>query len=450
MSSKPTFTTTNELYKLFQQSTGISTDSRTTDKGNLFVALKGEQFDGNQYAIVALQKGAIAAIVSNSTLAEQYDNCYYVSDTTHALGELAHMHRVALATPVILITGTNGKTTTKELVATVLATKYNVHYTHGNLNNHIGLPLTLLQLKPQHEVAIIEAGASHEGEIEYLANIAAPNYGIITNIGKAHLEGFGSFEGVVRTKTELYRYLQLHQGKVFINSCDTLLMEQARTLTKITYGTQNSDVAKGETIHLGDGIQMCFNLTIGGVTHPIKTQLVGNYNLPNALAAAAVGTHFGLSINDIAQALAQYSPGNHRSQLINSSPKGNMLIADVYNANPTSLTTALNNFFSLNTPMPRYVILGDMLELGNAANTEHDAILRLLWGYANEQHIPFCAYLVGGQFASLASSFDATNFRFFHSVDSLKQYLLSTPITNSFALLKASHGMHFENLLALL
>lgn len=438
-----------QLYSLFLESDGICTDTRSIKPNQLFFALKGERFDGNRFASLALQKGALCAIVSDPTLSSQEGKLFFVQDTLQALSELAHFHRKQLATPLIMITGTNGKTTTKELTTQVLKKKFKVLATEGNLNNHIGVPLMLLRLSKSDKIAIIEAGASHEGEIAHLASIAAPNYGIITNIGRAHLEGFGSFEGVVRTKTELYRYLEAHQGSAFVHHSDALLCRHAKGLKTIFYGESQGDFISGTPLPQKEALYFSFTLSKGNQSIPVTTKLVGDYNLPNALAAAAVGSYFGISLEEIAEALASYTPSNHRSQLIPLTTLSNRLIVDVYNANPSSMKVAIDNFFSTTTALPRTLIIGDMLELGEASRQEHETLLLQV-----EEHTQMLSsaetYFVGREFASVKASSVLSSSHFFTDTEELLQHLKACPLTNHFILLKASHGLHLESILSAL
>lgn len=436
------------IYGLFRRSSGVSTDSRELRANSLFFALRGERFDGNRFALKALEEGALAAVVSDPEIARKDKRCLYVPDTTETLAALAHFHRMRLAIPLILITGTNGKTTTKELVATVLSRRYETLATRGNLNNHIGVPLTLLSLRETHQVAVIEAGASHEGEISLLARIAAPQYGIITNIGKAHLEGFGSFEGVVRAKTELYGYLREHGGKVFLHGTDDLLMHHAEGIPQIRYGTSGNVMVKGALLSSPQDLRMAFRLVVEGRSLDVSTKLVGNYNLPNALAAAAVGVTFGIPLQDIADSIASYEPQNHRSQLIGPTPSGNLVIADVYNANPSSMQVAISNFFSSKSSRNRLLILGDMLELGDNEAEEHQTLLEALDRYRKESS--FTSIFVGDSFKALEKKYSSEGSLFFQNVKALETYLEKYPLRNTFILLKASHGVHLEYLIPLL
>lgn len=437
------------LYDLFLLCEGVTTDSRNIVGGELFVALKGEHFDGNRFAEEALQKGARYAVVSDEAVARASDRCYYVADTTEALGRLAYHHRSRCAIPLLLITGTNGKTTTKELVAAVLAQKYKVHYTTGNLNNHIGLPLTLLQLRPEHEIAVVEAGASHRGEIDYLAKIADPDYGIITNIGRAHLEAFGSYQGVIDTKTELYDYLLHRSGTAFVCADDALLMRLSAPVNRLLYGA--ATVSSGEKLlacgHLSLSSQLA-TLTVDLLTPremTIATHLVGGYNLPNVLAAVAVGLHFGVALEDIAKALRAYMPDNHRSQLIGPTARGNLLVADVYNANPSSMQEAVQNILHTPSKQGKLLLLGDMLELGVQSEEEHRKVVDML---VESQALYEKVMFAGPQFYALRGAYtELKPLAFYSDKTSLQQHLQEEPITGKMLLLKASHGMHFETLI---
>jgi len=331
----------NSIYALFLKHPLITTDSRNCLKGSLFFALKGASFNGNLFAKDAIQKGCSYAFVDEKEFADD-ENIFYVPDSLKALQQLAKKHRETLGIPVIGITGSNGKTTTKELIASVLQQKYRVLYTQGNLNNHIGVPLTLLKLTENDELAVIEMGANHQGEIKELVNIALPDYGLITNIGKAHLEGFGSFEGVIKTKGELYDFLREHRKKVFINQDNEILRSISARLDKITYGTNDTYCVKGEILNSEPFLSINWN------KHIIHTNLIGGYNFENVLAAIAVGSYFGIPDDKIVKALEAYIPQNNRSQFKETGK--NRLIIDAYNANPTSMKAALFNFFQMSFP----------------------------------------------------------------------------------------------------
>lgn len=420
----------NELYELFLSHPVITTDTRNCPEGSIFFALKGDNFDGNLFAHEALEKGCAHAVVDNPQVAGSDGRMVYVSDVLLMLQELAHHHRKQLALPVVQITGTNGKTTTKELTAAVLAKRYKVLFTEGNFNNHIGVPKTLLRLTEEHEIAVIETGANHPGEIADLSKIVDADCGLITNVGKAHLEGFGSLEGVVLTKCELYQYLSSKpEGFIFLNADNTLLAPQAKGLRAITYGKpeQGYDV-EGEVISCDPQLRLRLRIA-NGEWHEVQTQLVGAYNLDNMLAAAAVGLRFGVSEADICAALEAYTPKNKRSEL--QKTEHNTLIVDAYNANPTSMKAALENFHLIPHPN-KLLILGEMRELGSASTEEHTAIVTLLQqlGFTN-------VWLVGKEFAAVASD---TAFRCFNDVEAVKEELTWSPVSDRLILVKGSNG----------
>ncbi len=420
----------NELYELYLSHPVITTDTRNCPEGSIFFALKGDNFDGNLFAHEALEKGCAHAVVDNPQIAGSDGRMVYVSNVLLMLQELAHHHRKQLALPVVQITGTNGKTTTKELTAAVLAKRYKVLFTEGNFNNHIGVPKTLLRLTEDHEIAVIETGANHPGEIADLSKIVAANCGLITNVGKAHLEGFGSLEGVVQTKCELYQYLAAQpDGFIFLNGDNTLLAPHAKGLRAITYGKpgEGYDV-EGEVVSCSPQLRLRLRLA-GGNWREVQTQLVGAYNLDNMLAAAAVGLRYGVSEADICDALEAYTPKNKRSELQQTAH--NTLIVDAYNANPTSMKAALENFHLIPHPN-KLLILGEMRELGSAAAEEHAAIIAQLQqlGFTN-------VWLVGKEFAAVASG---KQFRCFDNVESVKEELTWNPISDRLILIKGSNG----------
>ena len=357
-----------ELYELFIHNPKVTTDSRNCPRGSIFFALKGDKFDGNQYAEKALASGCIYAVIDNPD--------YFIGERTilvdnvlTTLQQLAHRHRKVLGCPIIGITGTNGKTTTKELLASVLSTKYNLLYTEGNLNNHIGVPLTLLRLTHDHEMAVIEMGASHPGDIKELVDITQPNYGIITNVGRAHLEGFGSFEGVIKTKGELYDYMRRTKGKIFINQDNQYLTDIAKGIEQVTYGSDETAFAWGCVV--SSNPYLTFEWKQQGKIHTVETHLIGSYNLDNVLAAVAVGRFFKIPAERISRAIAAYEPTNNRSQLKKTAD--NTLIIDAYNANPTSMMASISNFRNMQAEN-KMLILGDMRELGKDSADEHQKI----------------------------------------------------------------------------
>lgn len=424
----------SNLYNLFLNSTGITTDSRDCPEGSIFFALKGETFDGNKYAAAALDKGCSYAVVDEAEYATD-DRFILVPDVLTALQQLANEHRRALGTRIIGVTGTNGKTTTKELIAAVLSKKYNVLYTQGNFNNHIGVPKTLLRLTKEHEIAVVEMGANHPGEIKTLVNIVEPDYGIITNVGKAHLEGFGSFEGVIKTKGELYDFLRQKGGsKVFIDADNEHLAGIAHDLELIKYGVKSDAgtlAVKGEVIACDPFLRFRWN------GDEVNTHLIGAYNIYNMLAAATIGMHFGVTPAQINEALTEYVPSNNRSQL--TVTENNKLVVDTYNANPTSMMAALENFTLMAMPS-KMAILGSMGELGAVSRDEHQRIVDYLTqhGYAD-------VWLVGKEFGQIEC-----NYRKFADVEAVKQELLSHPLKDQCILIKGSNTMRLFELPPLL
>ena len=379
-----------ELYQLYIKYRNITTDSRIVKNNALFFALKGDSFDGNVYAERALKNGCSYAIIDNPEYKKD-ENYIVVNNVLGTLQKLGNLHRKKLDIPILAITGTNGKTTTKELVSSVLSKKFKLTYTQGNLNNHIGVPLTLLSMDETTEFGVVEMGANHMFEIKKLCEIAEPDYGIITNIGKAHLEGFGSFENIIKTKKELYDYVSSKSGKVFYNSDDNILsgLVEQLELDSISYG--NGTRVNGK-LNSSDQF-LSVKVGIGDLSLDIYTKLVGSYNLENVLAAVCVGNYFNIPAKDIKEAIENYIPKNNRSQFIKTDK--NNLYLDAYNANPTSVELSLKNFVSLNKPNSS-IILGDMLELGENAISEHKAILQLIRNYAFDRVI-----LVGNVYNSM-------------------------------------------------
>ena len=387
------------LYQIFLDCQLVTTDSRNCPEGSLFIALKGESFNGNAFAGKALETGCAYAIIDEPEYAVEGDQRYILVDNClQTLQQLANYHRRQLGTQVIGITGTNGKTTTKELISAVLSQSHNILYTLGNLNNHIGVPSTLLRLKAEHDLAVIEMGANHPGEIKFLSEIAEPDCGIITNVGKAHLEGFGSFEGVIKTKGELYDFLRKKEGStVFIHHDNAYLMNIAGGLNLIPYGTEDDLYVNGRIT--GNSPYLTFEWKAGkdGETYQVQTQLIGEYNFPNALAAITIGLFFGVEATKINEALAGYTPQNNRSQL--KKTNDNTLIIDAYNANPTSMMAALQNFRNMEVPH-KMLLLGDMRELGAESAAEHQKIADYIKECDFEE-----VWLVGEQFAAAEHSF---------------------------------------------
>lgn len=391
---------TSQLYKYFLECGKVTTDTRDCPEGSMFIALKGASFNGNTFASQAIANGCRYAVVDEAEYANDAEGrILLVDDCLKALQDLAAWHRRVLGTRMIGITGTNGKTTTKELIAAVLKEKYNVLYTQGNLNNHIGVPLTLLKLTPEHEMAVVEMGANHPGEIKTLVNIACPDYGIITNVGKAHLEGFGSFEGVIRTKGELYDYLRDNGGKIFIQNENPYLNSIAGGLECIRYGAEEGLYVSGKVLSCSPFLS--FSWKSEDKAHEVQTHLIGSYNVDNALAAVAIGRYFGVMDDAICHALSSYEPRNNRSQLVEAG--GNRFVIDAYNANPTSMAAALENFRMIDAGH-KMVILGDMKELGEASLEEHQKVVDMLARCAFDRVI-----LVGPEFGKTANTFEHYN-----------------------------------------
>ena len=428
------FTSIERIYEIFEEYPCLCTDSRKIIPDSVFFALKGGSFDGNRFVGRALEQGCAFAVSDDAANAGIPGNIP-VADVQDTLQRLAAMHRRRLGIPLIMVTGTNGKTTTKELLKAVLSEKYRVASTPGNLNNHIGLPLTLLGMDKSVQFAVVEAGANHAGEIAALCEIAAPNYGLITNIGKAHLEGFGSLEGVKAAKGELYAYLEATRGLAFYNADDCIIrsmVEAHENLRKSAYGASLYKVA---TELAAD---TCLTVKTDAPAMSIRTNLAGDYNLNNVLAALAARLYFEIPEERIVAALASYSPANSRSQAIASG--SNTVIMDAYNANPSSMEAAINNFARLKGK--RMAILGDMLELGNDAAQEHLAIMAL----ADAKGFDITVF-VGNNFAEAASSYKfQSNTYLFKDKDEVRNYLLCNPPDKCSILIKGSNGIKLESL----
>jgi UDP-N-acetylmuramoyl-tripeptide--D-alanyl-D-alanine ligase len=440
-----------KLYSHFLIHPSICTDTRSIKPGSIFFALKGGNFNGNQFAEQALNNGCSLAVIDEAEYqslgkdGKKDERYMLVEDVLTALQQLANYHRRQLNIPVIAITGSNGKTTSKELINTVLARKYNVLATNGNLNNHIGVPLTLLSITKEHEIAIVEMGANHQGEIELLSNIAEPDFGIITNIGKAHLEGFGGIEGVKKGKSELYRFIREKKGKLFVHGDDEVLIGLAGGTDKVTYGTKKlyDIVGSLNTNNTDEFISFQwatrYNAARLKSSEVVNTQLVGIYNYYNLLCAACVGNYFKVEDALINKALSEYTPSNNRSELQRTAY--NTLILDYYNANPSSMSLALENFASLKQSN-KMVILGDMLELGAESSREHDAIIDLL----HEKNIEN-ALLVGPLFIEAGKK---SNARTFATSEDVLNYLKAHPVKDATILIKGSRGIKLEKVLEVL
>ena len=427
---------TANLYQIFLQHPVVTTDSRNIPANSLFFALKGENFNGNSYAAEALLKGAAFAIIDEPAFASS-DKMILVEDVLSSLQQLASYHRAQLKLPVLAITGTNGKTTTKELIAAVLSKKFKIQFTKGNLNNHIGVPLTLLSISPETEIAVIEMGANHPGEIKALCELADPDFGMVTNMGKAHLEGFGSFEAIIKTKSEMYDYLRKKRGKCFINADNSLLIRQAVNLEQISYGKSTDYFMAGELATAGYHLVVKALFPKGWLY--LKSKLIGDYNFENLLAAACVGKYFEVEPLLIQEALDQYSPSNNRSQLIKN--EKNTIIMDAYNANPTSMMMALSNFAGIQEEH-KCIILGDMLELGEDSEMEHQKIA----DFIESQNFGE-VFLVGPHFMKTVTGKEKKKF---DNAELLSDYLKTRPIVNKFILVKGSRGIRLEKILELL
>lgn len=425
---------TQDLYEIYKQHPIISKDSRKVTPSCLYFSLKGESFDGNKFAEQALKDGAAYAIVDDINYVTN-KNCLLVEDGLKALQDLAIFHRKQLNIPFIGITGSNGKTTTKELIYQVLKSHYNCYATEGNYNNHIGVPLTILSIKSSHEMAIVEMGANHQGEIDFLCSIAQPNYGLITNIGKAHLEGFGGIEGIKKGKSELYRFLKKSNGLIFRNGDDQVLAELAEGMKAITYGSNKENNCIGEIINAKPNIE--FKWQYKNENGKAKTQLYGNYNFYNMLAAACIGNYFKVPSEKITTALESYQSQNNRSQFIKNK-KGEIYL-DAYNANPTSMLAALENFKSIKKTT-QLVILGDMFELGEEGYKEHFEIIKQVAKMGFEK-----ACFVGKNFYEHHKNH--SDFVFFKSTDEAKAWFSKQDINNHQVLIKGSRGMAMEKLL---
>ena len=441
----------NELYDIFRKCGKVATDSRKVAGGELFFALKGENFDGNLYAAKALEAGAAYAVVDADSQAVSFSGDYIdasgcsriipVPSTLAALQALARHHRENVRSPrlpVIGITGTNGKTTTKELIRTVLAAKFNVKATEGNLNNDIGVPLTLLSIGSETEIAVVEMGASHPDDIEKLVKVSEPDYGIITNVGKAHLLGFGTFDGVKKAKGALYDYVAAHDGEVFVNADDADLVSMAESrsgMVLIPYGIENDEVEILPVTPEEPFLRLGF--ADGRI---LKTALVGSYNAANVLAALCIGRHFGVDEDAAFAAISSYTPSNSRSQMVRTA--NNTLIVDAYNANPSSMRAALDNFSRIEAP-DKTALLGDMRELGENSVNEHIDILRLALSLGLSD---LC--LVGDEFSKAMKSVDCPpTVRWYPDSSMLAAALHNAPLTGHVILIKGSRGIMMEKVL---
>lgn len=421
------------IYNCYLECNSVCTDTRKIEQDCLFFALKGDNFNGNTFAHQALEKGAKYAIVDE----KQYesDRCILVPDVLQTLQQLATYHRNQLLIPIIALTGSNGKTTTKELINGVLSKKFKTTATVGNLNNHIGVPLTLLRMTDKTDIAIIEMGANHPKEIEFLCTIAQPDYGLITNFGKAHLEGFGNVEGVIKAKSELYEYLKSHQKTIFVNENDEIQVKQTLDYKNVYHlGLMTSVDARVELISSQPYVTLKYNDTT------VHSQLTGMYNFNNIAIAIGVGSYFKVDSQDIVSAIEAYNPTNNRSQIIEKG--SNTIIMDAYNANPSSMMAALENFKQLEGEN-KMLVLGDMFELGTSAEMEHQNIVDYLQSHALGQ-----SFLVGKNF--FKTIINGSGIQKFETFDDLKSELVKNPPRDKFMLIKGSRGMALERIIELL
>lgn len=420
------------LYELYKKSYKVVKDTREDVSNSIYFALKGDSFNGNKYAAQALDKGANYAVIDE----EEYltdDRIILVKDVLKCLQDLGRYHRQQLNIPILALTGSNGKTTTKELINMVLQKKYNCFATQGNFNNHIGVPLTLLSMRPEHDFGVVEMGANHVHEIEGLCDIALPDYGYITNFGRVHLEGFGSFEGVIQGKTEMYKHLRLHHKEVFVNMADELQMKHSKGMKRITFGSEEAEInpifmnADPFVIVELEGVEM-------------KSKLIGAYNFSNIAMAVAVGTYFGVPGEEIKNAIENYVPSNNRSQIIEKNT--NKIIMDAYNANPNSMDAALNNLLGL-SDKTKIAILGDMFEIGDEALAEHQKIADLVASPDISK-----AFLIGASFDK--TKVNDPKIQKFKTFEDFKTYLIDETIQDATILIKASRGMALERVLELI
>lgn len=422
------------VYEQLTRGSQITIDSRQIGKGDIFIALKGDKFDGNQFAQKALNDGASIAVVDNSDYA-MGDNIILVDNALMFLHELASFHRLQLNIPIIGLTGSNGKTTTKELIRVALSPKFNVFATKGNLNNHIGVPLSLLSVTNKHQIAVIEMGANHVGEIEALCSIVKPTHGLITNIGRAHLDGFGSFEGVIEAKTELYKFFQQNHGTVFYNASNKILTDKVFQFRLPQNSIQYGIALNNAKASIGCDSCITATFSFNGNKISIKTNLTGIYNLENVLVAYTIAKCFDVPDNDIVKSIESYVPSNSRSQLIEKG--SNVIVLDAYNANPSSMEAALRSFAEVLAKKPKVVVVGNMLELGSYTEEEHEKVVDLCL------HFKFGKiFLVGDNYPK-----NRKGTIWFPSVILCAEYIKANPLKNSMILLKGSRGAKMEELL---
>lgn len=417
-----------EFYRFFKQCEKVTIDSRTLKKGDVFFAFSGENYDAGKEAGSVIEKGALAVIVEKKQYEDKARHIFYVESTLQFLQDLALYHREQLTIPIIGLTGSNGKTTSKELISTVLQVKFNLQYTKGNLNNHIGVPLTLLSIRDEHEIAVLEMGANHKHEIEFLCTLARPRIGYITNFGKAHLEGFGGFEGVIQGKSELYAFIKENGGLLLVNSDDPIQVEKSNSYDSVLkFGSQESEY-RFEKVVQDNFIGLQYK------QRQFLSQLTGDYNFSNLSAAVTLGLYFGIDFEKIASAIESYEPSNMRSQVVKK--ENRTLVLDTYNANPSSMKVALENFKSFEGS--KAIIIGDMLELGNESEIEHREILE------------FVRSLSFNEVLTVGKEFKKVNPEGYASTEELATWLKSNPIQADSILIKGSRGIALEKLIPLL
>ena len=426
--------TISEIHQIYLKCSAISIDTRKIILNSLFVAIKGDRYDANEFAKEALDKGAAYVLIDNNKYYID-ERTIYVKDSLKTLQDLATFHRAFLKTPIIALTGSNGKTTTKELINVVLSKKFNVKATLGNLNNHIGVPLTLLSFDKNTEIGIVEMGANHQKEIEFLCQIAQPDFGYITNFGKAHLEGFGGVEGVIKGKSEMYSYLRFNNKKAFVNLDDTIQVEKSIEIEKLTFSSIDKSASIFiKAIEANPFVSISFNQVV------INSHLIGLYNANNINAAIVIGNYFGVSDTEIKEAIENYIPENNRSQLIRKG--SNEIILDAYNANPSSMKVALENFFQLKHEN-KLLVIGDMFELGDESMFEHENIVKML---ISQNDIK--VFFVGEYF--FKNKIVKSNLNFFKNFDDFSNDFERTKFEDSIILIKGSRGMALERTLELL
>lgn len=419
---------TAEIFEQFLKSKNVTTDTRNISKDCIFFALKGANFNGNTFAQEAINQGAMLAIVDEKEYENNSQNIFLVHNALETLQDLARMYRKHLQIPFIGLTGSNGKTTTKELISAVLKEKFKTHYTFGNLNNHIGVPLTILSIPEDTEIAVIEMGANHQKEIELLASISQPDFGYITNFGKAHLEGFGGIEGVIKGKSELYDFLRANKKTAFVNYNDPIQVEKTADINRITFSDQNNTDVQIELIE-----NKTEYLAVKYKNLDIHSHLTGNYNFSNISCAIAIGQYFGIDAESIKNGIENYFPSNNRSQIINK--ENYKIVMDAYNANPSSMEASLNNFVKFEGS--KTIIIGDMFELGDEAKTEHQRVLELAERLNFDQ-----IFILGHHFSETITT--NPNVKKFEDRKAFEKYLIDNPIKTKNILIKGSHGMRLD------